>query len=613
MAAEAGDPAPDSPARTVLLKQSRLMDADLRLRGWQIARERAGLVLQSLTASAGLVLAAAVGWLVWDASRADGLVIEAFSVPPALAADGLTGEVVAAQLQDALGDLQARTQSTRAAETLANNWAGDVAVEIPQTGVSVGELRSALREWLGRETRVVGAVVRTPTGLRVTARVSGQPGDTAIGADLDTTLPRVAEGVLRRTQPYRYGIFLRQNGRQAEARAVLARLAVSGPASERSWALTGLAGLEPDLRAQILLYRRALELDPHHGLAWSNMAFTQISLGHYEAALRSGRRALEVLEQRDHGGVSAMTAEGLADQRGIALAFAVGDAAGALRLAEREAARPGFYGSDLNGTLDAAAALALMHRPMAARLKAASVGATDAAVTARVTAYGRSAAPYALSHAALDDWPAALRELELLAAALAADPVLAAELGGPTGIASLHAKALARSGRLEEAAALIATTATDCYECLRARGEIASLRSDTAAADRWFAEAVRQGPSLPHAYSEWGEAKLARGDLEGALRLFRKAQKRAPRWADPLKFEGDALAIKSDHRDALRRYEAALERAPQWGAAHLAAGRTLSALRGPERAAQAYRRALRLDLSAADRAEALRRLADQAA
>jgi hypothetical protein len=98
MAAEAGDPAPDSPARTVLLKQSRLMDADLRLRGWQIARERAGLVLQSLTASAGLVLAAAVGRLVWDASRADGLVIEAFSVPPALAADGLTGEVVAAQL-----------------------------------------------------------------------------------------------------------------------------------------------------------------------------------------------------------------------------------------------------------------------------------------------------------------------------------------------------------------------------------------------------------------------------------------------------------------------------------------------------------------------------------
>ena len=45
MEAEAGDTAPDSPARRVLLGQERLIGADLTLRGWEIADRRAALVL----------------------------------------------------------------------------------------------------------------------------------------------------------------------------------------------------------------------------------------------------------------------------------------------------------------------------------------------------------------------------------------------------------------------------------------------------------------------------------------------------------------------------------------------------------------------------------------
>src|SRR5258705_4769026 len=78
MEAERGDAAPDSPARMVLLKQSRLIEAqlrDLRLESF-VKRVRLVLDLGLVVLIAGVVLAA--GALAWSASRAGGLVISAF-------------------------------------------------------------------------------------------------------------------------------------------------------------------------------------------------------------------------------------------------------------------------------------------------------------------------------------------------------------------------------------------------------------------------------------------------------------------------------------------------------------------------------------------------------
>jgi len=79
------------------------------------------------------------------------------------------------------------------------------------------------------------------------------------------------------------------------------------------------------------------------------------------------------------------------------------------------------------------------------------------------------------------------------------------------------ARALAKTGDLSAAETLIDTTPLDCYLCMRVRGQIAALRHDEAASDRWFAEALHLAPSLPFAETEWGEALLARGDLDGAI------------------------------------------------------------------------------------------------
>ena len=56
------------------------------------------VALRLATLCVGVAVACFVGAAVWQAAHDDGLVIEAFSVPPELAARGLTGEVVATQL-----------------------------------------------------------------------------------------------------------------------------------------------------------------------------------------------------------------------------------------------------------------------------------------------------------------------------------------------------------------------------------------------------------------------------------------------------------------------------------------------------------------------------------
>ena len=125
--------------------------------------KRLRLGLQGLTILVGLLALTAVGVLAWKAHEANGVVIEAFSVPPDLTQRGLTGQVLASQVEDRLNALQAATFSDRPAASYSNNWGHDIKVEIPETGVSVGELQRVLVAWLGHESRVSGEVFPQPS------------------------------------------------------------------------------------------------------------------------------------------------------------------------------------------------------------------------------------------------------------------------------------------------------------------------------------------------------------------------------------------------------------------------------------------------------------------
>ncbi|MBX9801764.1 MAG: hypothetical protein K2Y04_03265 [Caulobacteraceae bacterium] len=216
--------------------------------------------------------------------------------------------------------------------------------------------------------------------------------------------------------------------------------------------------------------------------------------------------------------------------------------------------------------------------------------------------------PDAEAAASLDQWPQALAALETWEAERAPTLFPGIRSARQTYLWPKLAYARARTGDLAGAQAQIATTPPDCYLCVRERARIAELAGDRAAADRWSAEARRQGPSLPFAFAERGQMLMARGDTAGAIAFYEQAIERGPRWADPQKYWGDALMARGDEAGAIRKYRAAADRAPRWGALHLAWGRALEAQGKRDQAREKYAEAARMDLSAADRAEVVRRL-----
>jgi hypothetical protein len=176
--------------------------------------------------------------MIRDAIADHGLVVEAFSVPPDMARDGLTGEVVATRFLDKLKALQTATASDRPADSYQYNWGSDLKVEIPETGLSLAELGKLLRDRFGHANRIAGEVIRTPTGIAVTARFGDMPPATFTGAEgnFDELAAKAAEAVYRTSQPYRFAQFLSGQNRNAEAFSVIAELATNGPPNERGWA-----------------------------------------------------------------------------------------------------------------------------------------------------------------------------------------------------------------------------------------------------------------------------------------------------------------------------------------------------------------------------------------
>jgi tetratricopeptide (TPR) repeat protein len=170
-------------------------------------------------------------------------------------------------------------------------------------------------------------------------------------------------------------------------------------------------------------------------------------------------------------------------------------------------------------------------------------------------------------------------------------------------IRPLQALAMAKAGDVSGADALLDTTAADCYLCLRVRGLIAAERRDWPAADRWFGEAVRQAPSVPFAYADWGAERLQRNDADGAMAMLQKAHEVGPRFAEPLELMGEALMRKGDFQGAIAKFGQAEEAAPRWGKNQLRWSESLLRI-GHEREAKAHLdRASHLSLSSSDRAE----------
>ncbi|HEY2068990.1 MAG TPA: hypothetical protein VGG48_05505 [Rhizomicrobium sp.] len=583
---------------------------DDTLRRWSLRFSNASAVMkvsfELAVALLFLAVASVVLGAMWSAHEARGLVIEPFQVPQSLAERGLSGQVVASRLLDKLADLQDSTDSLRAPNSYANNWGNDIKVQIPDTGVSIGEFNRYLRQWLGNETHITGEIWRTDTGIAVVARAGADAGVVFTGreSDLDALIEKAAAAVFEKTQPYRYAVHLANTG--GDPAPIVARLAATGEPREQAWAYSLWSNTDyqnGDWRAALAKNERAQALDPQNTLAWENHGETERELGRDEPALSDFRKTLEIAESgRSDLNPAKLQVATLFIHANInqKLGAFLDDVALLTRIEQL----PSYALSAKGSSLVKIADYGWLH---------------DRASLDRQIAYGRAVAgdapayrdfllTYSLQGRAMaGDWPgtiAVYREI----AQTAAQPAFTAtrRILLPGQGAAYYALALAGTGQFAQAETVIGATPRDCDICLRVRGRIAAMQKRWGRADFWFASEVKNAPSIPFGYSDWGMMKLAEGNADAAIAQFRIATDKGPRFADPVEGWGEALMIQNRSDLALAKFAAAARLAPNWGRLHLKWGEALFYAGHKDEARAQFAIASSLYLSDAEKSELAR-------
>jgi len=595
------------------------MAHEIKLRQWSLRFANVSAVMKVSFEIAVAVIVTAVAAVlcgaIWSAAHDDGMVIEAFGVPPDLAQRGLTGQIVAGQLQDELARMSA-VPTVRPTDTYRNNWADDIKVEIPDTGVSIGEFNRYLRAWLGHETHISGAIYRTPDGVAVTMRAGDAPGETFTGSEKDllALMQKAAEHVFVATQPLRYSDYLEAKKRFAEEFEVLHRLEADGPPGERSWPMAKLGYLAVAVGGDLASARKylvdSLALDPNLATALGNLETVEVFAGHDQAVLDVYQRQLDSIGHGQVRGLSEAAARMWAVVTPASVAELKGDYRTAIVGWHETAGQPDLFGSKISAVAAEAADNALNHDDAAARRALSQTEPNDdGALLVSLLEFGLYELPNYTVDAERQDWHAALADADAADRSLTHpdERVLhVAPFGRKTWVWPWLAFAKAKTGDVASAHALIDRTPADCYLCVRIRGKIDTVQHNWGGAEYWFEKAVKQAPSLPLAYADWGKMLLAKGDFDGAIAKFAAAHDKGPHFADPLELWGEALILKNRCDLALAKFTNAAQYAPNWGRLHLKWGEALLWSGDKPGAAKQFAIAAKLDLTADERAQLTR-------
>lgn len=605
MESYAGDPSPDNPSRTILEDQSRLIRAQIS----QLTRQRWRDVIVTLL---GLILLGGIIAFVVSASRADGVVVEAISVPPDFAQRGLTGTVVAGQLLDKLAEMQAKTETLRAERSYANSWSDNVEIEVPYANVSIGEARRLLRQWLGKQTRLSGEVTELPDGrIALTSRLDNGVPARAEGKpeEFDALLAKNAEAIYAETQPYRYAVWLTRNGRKDEAVPIMRRLTVVEDENDRLWGYNGLAiASTTDLAEKARLYKAALAIRPDFTPALNNLVLAESTAGNAEAAFQLGRQ-LDGLHAQMRRDMRAEAADFVHLQNQSSVRRAQGDNLGAA-LADRALLGTRFESVNARLTpVNLHSDLAYARDVPAARQSLAETGLrAPGALAALLEELGPEQGPGPVEAEVLEDWPRMARLYAPILTDAATRNRVVTQFDPTTTLRSALAIAQARSGQAAAALATIAPTPLDNDTAVIARATVLSLAGRAAEADALFAKLAARTPSLPGANESWAEMLVLRGEGARAAEQARLAIRKGPKWPDPQRTLGDALLLTGDTKGALAAYAKGVKMAPNWGALRLRYGDALLKSRDRAGALREWRAGIALPLSPADRAALRQRL-----
>jgi tetratricopeptide (TPR) repeat protein len=583
-----------------LLEQNAFELSHLR---WRRFNDQLSGALRIMAVLLGAVLLLGIAALLWNASKADGLVVDSFSVSPALAPRGISGDVLAKDITNRIAAIRdyANAHSLAQSGAVRQDDSVEIKVDIPNTGISLDEVWRFLRNGLGRERHVAGSLDLTSDGrMELEAHLSGDAVSVRGAAnDLSTMEQNLAERVFSQIDPINGTVYLLMKGDDAAAHRQAGLLTRSAPPemladSYAVWSET-TAVHTGDVPRSIILAQVAIALDPKLAIAHRDLAGDEEIVGRDEAVLREDRIALNLHEDEQP---SFLRGRGFQDVR--------------LMAEERIAALTGDYaraemsacgGSCLPAGLDNAALYAALQHDVTHAL---TLIRTAKAIERR-NQPAEALAEFEAA-AAAGNWARALAAARGLQALLAAHPDMASDSYAPLEAKGrpLLARALARTADFRGAWNAIGGTPLDCYQCNRARAVIDVAERKWAAAAWWFARTVKLAPSIPFAYSDWGEMLLCKGDLDGAIAKFSAAHEKGPHFADPLEMWGEALIAKNRTDLALAKFEEANKYAPNWGRLHVKWGEALQWSGDKPGAEKQFAAAARLDLTPSEKSELAR-------
>jgi tetratricopeptide (TPR) repeat protein len=249
-------------------------------RPWKIA----GLWLKGLrmlavdlAGIAGVVVLVA---FVWREATRETVHIDPIGVPPSLAEDGFTGEVLAQRLMDQIIEIQAKASTTMPKRKIGVAFLQTDFV-VPGVGFSVGTAAGFVGEMLGtRRTRVRGEFTRQDDLYVLTLRVDGREAiartDPVARKDLDKALKSGAEKIVRVSEPYvlaSYYYDVDKTLALAEADEIIKNGGDDVESVVRSYNLRGLIFADrKQVEEAIGNYRTAIEIDPEFSLSYGNLA-----------------------------------------------------------------------------------------------------------------------------------------------------------------------------------------------------------------------------------------------------------------------------------------------------------------------------------------------------
>jgi tetratricopeptide (TPR) repeat protein len=498
--------------------------------------------------------------VIYEAVQSRSVVIDSFNAPPSLAPDGLNGQVLAAGLLDVLTRIQTASRTNIEHRNLSNAWTNQISIDVPEAGISIGQLERTIKTRFGHDQHIEGDLVKTPSGLALTVRGTGILPKTFTGeiGALDKLLRQGGEYVFSQSQPGLWAAYLTNNDRNDEAiRFAQSAYTTVGP-SERPYVLNYWANAIIDIGGEganaeaLPMYREAVRLKPDFWSGYNNTMSALTGLGDEEGVVRvadqmkeaaGGRpgRATETQYQNYDQTVWDLPAE---RTETIADMDSHGGIGSQAAISGAENLSVGQYDVQMHD-VDAAAL----------RLKTTPVDEKNVPDVA-AAAFDR-----ALLAEEAKDLKAAAQEWDAYTVAYANPTVSTAN----PGLICFAALTYEKTGQPAKAnAALNAVGKLTYVDCYRFRADVLDLRGDWAGAQAWYAKAVKLGPSIPSGYYSWGAALANHGNLDGAAAKFKDANLKGPHWADPLKAWGDVLVKQGKIKEALVKYDAALKYAPNW-------------------------------------------------